>query len=620
MAKSEGVGVGTALMAALRLALFVFAVMEAYDIRTYAIKTYGRLIHEFDPWFNFHATRYLFEHGIKKFFTWFDHTSWYPLGRPVGTTIFPGMQLTSVGIWHVLDRVGMPMSLNDICVFVPCWFGSLATILTGLLAAECSGSKNAGPTAALVMAIIPAHIMRSVGGGYDNESIAVTAMVGTFYFWVRSLRSDKSWPFGILAGLFYVYMVAAWGGYIFVLNMVGVHAAALLGLEYFAPQVVKAVYGEVNFQNALKSYTLFFVIGTLGATRVPVVGLTPLRSMEQIGPLLVFAAYQVLGLVEVLRRRKGYASGSEEALKLQKQVFIVLGGCIGLVVLVLLQAGHFGPLSIRVRGLFVQHTKTGNPLVDSVAEHQPATKSAYWQYLHHMCSFAPVGFLFCFYQINNSKLFLILWGFLSYFFSSKMNRLIILLGPVASALAGVALGNAVDFVLDQAKMLVTESLEGDKGSKEETDADDKTPASKAAKAKGKGVKKGRSSHGALSELNDMAQQVSAVYNSSPGRVARVAFATLLVFVIPYYMSSFYSYCRMFAQATSQPSIVFQAQLPNGQRIIVNDYLDTYNWIRENTPEDARVLSWWDYGKLLPGFLRILLSLSLKEEIITNYTA
>ena len=27
------------------------------------------------------------------------------------------------------------------------------------------------------------------------------------------------------------------------------------------------------------------------------------------------------------------------------------------------------PLSARVRGLFLKHTRTGNPLVDSVAEH-----------------------------------------------------------------------------------------------------------------------------------------------------------------------------------------------------------------------------------------------------------
>ena len=34
--------------------------------------------------------------------------------------------------------------------------------------------------------------------------------------------------------------------------------------------------------------------------------------------------------------------------------------------------GYFGPLSVRVKGLFKMHTRTGNLLVDSVAEHQPA--------------------------------------------------------------------------------------------------------------------------------------------------------------------------------------------------------------------------------------------------------
>jgi dolichyl-diphosphooligosaccharide--protein glycosyltransferase len=81
------------------------------------------------------------------------------------------------------------------------------------------------------MAIIPAHSMRSIGGGYDNESVAMTTMLMTFYFWIRSLRSEKSWPIGIIAGLAYIYMVATWGGYIFVINMVGVHAGLLLGMS-----------------------------------------------------------------------------------------------------------------------------------------------------------------------------------------------------------------------------------------------------------------------------------------------------------------------------------------------------------------------------------------------------
>ena len=40
------------------------AMKQAYFIRLFAINTYGRVIHEFDPWFNFRATQYLADHGL----------------------------------------------------------------------------------------------------------------------------------------------------------------------------------------------------------------------------------------------------------------------------------------------------------------------------------------------------------------------------------------------------------------------------------------------------------------------------------------------------------------------------------------------------------------------------
>jgi dolichyl-diphosphooligosaccharide--protein glycosyltransferase len=287
----------------------------------------GLVIHEFDPWFNYRATVYLRDHGVEAFFKWYDHKVWYPLGRPVGTTIYPGMQLTSVAIWNALGADDAVMSLNDVCCYVPAWFGVLATAFLGMLAYECTGSADVGAVASVLMAVVPAHIMRSVGGGYDNESIAMTAMCATFYFWARSLRGnaaaaeklrafdadaanpDKklkkggmaaaarerarllddcndsgSWVFGAVTGVAYIYMVAAWGGYIFVLNMIAFHAVALVAMGRYTPKLHKA-------------YTLFYVIGTYGAIQVPVVGLTPLKSMEQLGALGVFGIIQVRSVV-----------------------------------------------------------------------------------------------------------------------------------------------------------------------------------------------------------------------------------------------------------------------------------------------------------------------------------
>jgi dolichyl-diphosphooligosaccharide--protein glycosyltransferase len=359
----------------------------AYDIRIYAIKNYGRVIHEFDPWFNMRATQYLADNGWQKFFKWYDYMSWYPLGRPVGTTIYPGMQFSSVAIWNFLKALGKSyeMSLNDVCVFVPCWFGVAATFFTGLMTTECSGSLTAGAISTLIMAIVPAHFMRSVGGGYDNESgtcdsyvcfcvcahmhvknkrnsqranvhrssnqidsfvVAMTAMCMTFYCWVRSLRQDSnitdgsattsSYVWGVLTGLAYVYMVAAWGGFVFVLNLVALHAGLLALVGRYSSKLHRA-------------YTLFYVIGTLGAIQVPVVGWSPFKSMEQLGGLVVFVALQLLEYVEVQRRKKDLSL--LQVFKLRVKVFTPVAVLCAVAIAVLLPTGYFGPLTARVRGL-----------------------------------------------------------------------------------------------------------------------------------------------------------------------------------------------------------------------------------------------------------------------------
>ena len=116
-----------------------------------------------------------------------------------------------------------------------------------------------------------------------------------------------------------------------------------------------------------------------------------------------------------------------------------------LLIALVLPTGYFGPLSSRVRGLFVQHTRTGNPLVDSVAEHQPASPAAYYQYLNVICNIAPIGFVMVLFGLNDQSAFLVLYAMVTYFFSAKMVRLIILTGPIASILGGFFLGKAFDW-------------------------------------------------------------------------------------------------------------------------------------------------------------------------------
>jgi len=666
---------------AVQLFLVIWFAFAAYDIRLYPIKDFGYIIHEFDPWFNYRAAEYLAEHGLGKFFKWYDYMSWYPLGRPIGTTIYPGMQMTAVAIWEGMKKVPafsvllpeplaalrptinkmlrstglammpmipksfdyVPMSVNDICCMIPPWFGSIAAVFTGLLTYEISRSVNAGVMAVGIMAIIPAHLMRSVAGEFDNEAVAVSAICSTFWLWLVAVRTPRMWPVGILAGLSYSYMVAAWGGYIFVLNMIGIHALMLVCLGRFNGGVHKA-------------YTLFFIVGTIGAIQIPVVGWSPLRSLEQMGPLGVCVGYQVLAYCDFERRRRSL--GAQDFFRFRCKMVAGLAVAFLACAFLLYPTGYFGPISSRIRGLFVKHTKTGNPLVDSVAEHQPANPAMYASYLNLPLDYSLLGGLVCLWKRNNGFYFLVLYGFIAQHFSGKMSRLVLICGPVCSVACAIWCGFLLDFLLEPILILLgkkTSVDEEDNGSSEKkgpssTSSNPGAKGKDGGKAKAKEAaknekakeaakpKKKKSSEGRLKfELQEWEHEERPggmgdikramkrhIYSAIPEDtregyskfrrdfdreptilMARVAFTLFAVFFIRFggtgaKVQTFIEHSQSVARALSNPQVVYHARDYRGKTVKVDDYLKGYQWIDQNTPKDARVMAWWDYGYQITG--------------------
>jgi len=55
-----------------------------------------------------------------------------------------------------------------------------------------------------------------------------------------------------------------------------------------------------------------------------------------------------------------------------------------------------------------------------------------------------------------------------------------------------------------------------------------------------------------------------------------------------------------SNAYSSPSIVLASYGNDGSRQILDDFREAYYWLWQNTAEDARVMSWWDYGYQIAG--------------------
>lgn len=120
--------------------------------RLFSVIRYESIIHEFDPWFNYRSTYHMVKHGFYNFLNWFDERAWYPLGRIVGGTVYPGLMLTSGAIHWLLNSLNVTVHIREICVFLAPFFSGLTAIATYLLTKEL-WSQGAGLFAAAFIGI-----------------------------------------------------------------------------------------------------------------------------------------------------------------------------------------------------------------------------------------------------------------------------------------------------------------------------------------------------------------------------------------------------------------------------------------------------------------------------------
>ena len=179
--------------------------------------------------------------------------------------------VTSGAIYHALQWISLPVDIRNICVLLAPGFSGLTAFAAYLLTTEMSTSPSAGLLAAIFMGISPGYISRSVAGSYDNEAIAIFLLVFTFYLWIKSVKTGSA-MWGAMTALFYGYMVSAWGGYVFITNLLPLHVFVLICMGRYSPRLYV-------------SYSSWFALGTLASMQVPFVGFLPIRSSDHMAAL-----------------------------------------------------------------------------------------------------------------------------------------------------------------------------------------------------------------------------------------------------------------------------------------------------------------------------------------------
>jgi dolichyl-diphosphooligosaccharide---protein glycosyltransferase len=250
-------------------------------------------------------------------------------------------------------------------------------------------------------------------------------------------------------------------------------------------------------------------------------------------------------------------------------LFVV--GVTGLVALT--SAGYVAPWSGRFYSLWdTGYAKIHIPIIASVSEHQPTAWPAFFFDLNMLMWLFPAGVYLCFQGLRDEHIFVVVYAVFGSYFAGVMVRLMLTLTPIVCVGAALATSYVLDTYLllksPEAKTAETAESSEDTSSKKSA----KTPASFGLKD----------------------TPYVGIYDKflPKGLVTGAITVYLLIFVL---------HCTwVTSNAYSSPSVVLASRMPDGSQHIIDDYREAYQWLRQNTKEDAKIMSWWDYGYQIGG--------------------
>jgi len=565
-----------------KIVIMLMIMILAFMVRVFSVIRYESVIHEFDPWFNFRTTRYLTDKGLYSFWNWYDSESWHPLGRVIGGTIFPGIMVTSSMIKWTLDFLTFPMDIRNICVFLAPVFAGFTSISTYMLAKECTNRVETGLLAALFISIVPSYISRSVAGSYDNEAVAIWALTNTFYLWIKAVNTG-SILWSVLCALQYFYMVAAWGGYSFIINIIPIFVLGTMFINKFNMKIYVA-------------YSVFYTIGSIMAMLITFVNFAVIKSSEHLASHLVFIIMNAFVIIEYVR--KNLKAEQFQALTRLAMTLAVAAFLFVFIFLTLSGATRFSGRSMTL--LDPTYAKKYVPIIASVSEHQPTSWSSYFFDLGPLIVFMPIGFYYCLvHKCTHGKLFIGMYGVLATYFSCVMIRLMLVLAPAACIIAAIAVSEIMRKASKSIRIYLTQGFEDSEASMSESGSSDKFKVKKQKKQddddEPEETKKGKKSAKSAKVSDKASVEKKFDGKAKKSRLGADSAVGIMMFMI-FFLSNFVFHSNMLAsEAYSSPSIILSGRRNDGSRYIIDDFREAYYWMKQNTPKDSKIMSWWDYG-------------------------
>ena len=538
----------------IRGTLLFLIVVLASAIRLLPLR-WGFYLNEFDPYFHYHVTKYITEHGFLSLFSWHDYTGWYPSGRYVPPTANLGLTLTAATLYEILRFFGVPLlfgsSLNpldplasdplyNLCVVFPIIMAALTCIAIYFLGRDLGG-ESVGLFSALLLALDSSHIGRTSLGWFDDETVGIFSALLSILFFSRSLDSRRPLKSGIiyavLSGLSLGYLCISWGAARYLIVMTALFSFVLLLMRRYSLRL-------------LLSHGIAFAIAFSIAAAAPRTGL---KFLLETPNLSVYGVFFLLCIAEINRR---VTSAKKRMIYTSAFILMLIAAYA-----VLTFAGLMKPIGTKFLLTINPTQRSANPLFESVAEHKPSTWATFYYNFGIGVLFVPIGVFFATLMATNLSVFIIMYCLTSIYFASSMVRLNILASPSICLLWALALKRILSPLIASLR--------------------------ESSQIFGRKVK-----------FRPLGREV----------VGGLLILMFALFTLTYVFGTDFIFgpkaqgSRVLLHADSPPTIA-GASVSAKPTSIVRDWIDTLIWMRENLPPSPSkpgepgtvVASWWDYG-------------------------
>ena len=194
-----------------------------------------------DPYYNLRLVEGTYNTGKYPYYYDRDPLLNYPLGAGGGRA--PLLNMMALGFSRFLapfmneiDAIGYSMQ------FIPALFGALIVFVIYFIGKELF-NKKVGIVAAMLIAIIPAHLSSGHGSAYslfDHDSLNLLLFFLTFLFLIKGIKeknSTKSLLYALLGGVFLAGLSLVWTEAQFLYVVIGIYAIVQMIIDIFTNKI-----------------------------------------------------------------------------------------------------------------------------------------------------------------------------------------------------------------------------------------------------------------------------------------------------------------------------------------------------------------------------------------------